>query len=681
MKYSYPYALFKKPLNEVNAQFAFFLKKYTPRRNFLFKAIVATSSASVFTVVILYVLVISGSLGPLPTNKELLTIENPVATKIYSSDSILIDTYYSQNRLDLKPYEITPLIEGALISTEDERFYSHDGIDYKSLLRVLIKTILLGDKDSGGGSTITQQLVKNLYPRKDYWLGSIVINKLREMIIAKKLEKRYSKQQILHLYLNTVPFGEQTYGIKTGSLRYFNKTPEKLKTEEAALLVGMLKGPSLFNPRINYENAFRRRNIVLNQMEKMGMLNSLTRDSLMNLPINLNYHRLPSYAGIAPYFKSHLLKQTAAILDKINHDQKKDYNLRTDGLSIYTSIDSRFQSYAEQAVNEQMSFLQREMDRQWKGTNWDTNPALSKILHQHLKETADSAVNEKQKTEVFEWSGEKDTIMTAKEKRIHDLSLLQTGFIVMDVKSGAIKAWVGRTNYKHFKYDHVLARRQVGSTFKPFLYLTALRHGYTACDMFFNDTISYSQFENWSPRNADRTYGGAYTLKGTLTHSVNTVSAHLILKVSLSNVLATAKNAGIQSTLPRVPSIALGTAELSLYEMVQAYQTLANYGCMEPTKIIQRIEDKNSKIIYSSQNEKNSTKAIAQKSNHPTLIEMLENVVKQGTASSRKYKYHLTSEIAGKTGTTQNDADTWFIGFNPDLVAGSWVGSDYPAIH
>lgn len=657
------------------------VKGFTERyRKVILLSLAGILSFSVLCIFFLIGSVKAGWYGPIPGDQELRNIENPIATEVYTSDSVLLGKYYVQNRLDLENDEVTSNIKNALISTEDERFYKHNGIDYKSLARVAIKTILLRDASSGGGSTITQQLVKNLYPRKEYKHFSLIINKTREMLVAKKIEKLYTKEQILYHYLNTVPFGEQTYGIKAGSLRYFNKTPRQLNIEETAMLVGMLKGPSYYNPRRNYDRALIRRNVIISQMEQSGFLSETVKDSLSNLPINLDYNPMSYYTGLAPYYNAQIKKELDKLLNKTKSFRGKRIDYRTDGLKIYTTIDSKMQLYAEQAVAKQMQSLQKLMNRQWRNVNWRTNPSLNHLLSQHLSGYDKAELSKAREVVLFEWSGEKDTLVTPEEEIINKLKTLHSGFLAMDVKTGKIKAWVGGINYKHFKYDHVTSKRQVGSTFKPFVYLAALEQGYKPEDVFSNDTTTYTEYDDWRPRNADNKYGGMYTLKGALTHSVNTVSAGLIMQTGIRNVTSLAYNAGINSKLPQVPSLALGTAELSLFELVQAYQTIANKGVNVSSQFIERIEDKDGNKIYSSAVNRSKRKLASEK-NVETLIEILKNVVDNGTATRLRTNYGFSSEIAGKTGTTQNQADGWFVGFTPDLVAGAWVGASYPQVH
>ncbi len=653
-------------------------KLFTKHRILKFALYTTITVVGLYTLFILFIYI--GLFGKLPAKNELKSIQHPIASEVYSADSVLMGKYYIQNRQDLKSYEIPTILKEALIATEDIRFYNHSGIDLRSLARVAVKTILLRHESSGGGSTITQQLAKNLFPRKEYHFLTMPINKFREMLTAFRIEHVYTKEEILELYLNTVPFGENTYGIKSASLRYFNKNPQFLSIEEAAVLVGMLKATNYYNPHTNYDNALRRRNVVLAQMTKYGYCTPENKDSIQKLSIKLDYVPLSHNSGIAPYFREFLRQEVEKWCEKnlINENGENTCNLYTDGLKIYTTIDSRLQNYAEKAMKEHMAYVQDIFDKQWANRDiWKRNPEIEKILLKQISKEnySDEPVNR----EVFSWKGMSEKKLTSIDSLKYYLQFLQTGFLAMDVQTAEIKAWIGGINHKYFQYDHVLAKRQVGSTFKPLVYLSALEDGILPCDFFPNDSIVYEEYDNWLPQNADHKYGGFYSLKGALTHSVNTVSVSILLKTGFKKVISIAKKAGIESEIPEVPSLALGTADISLLEMVNAYQALANKGEYIKRKYISRIEDKNGNILYLAEN-KSEGEQIADEKNIEMLVEMMKNVVNNGTAASLRSKYHLYTDIAGKTGTTQNHTDGWFIGFTPSIVAGVWVGGDYQNI-
>ncbi len=628
--------------------------------------------------VILVALVIAGVFGPIPTEEELRSIQNPIASEVYTVDSLLMGKYYLQNRQDLRPDEISPTLVATLIATEDARFYDPMGIDLRSLFRVLFKSILLGDRSSGGGSTISQQLVKNLYPRGDYGFLRMPVNKIREMTVALTLERMYSKQEILALYLNTVPFGENTFGIKSASQRFFNKNPKDLATEEGALLVGMLKATNYYNPQRHTERAMSRRNVVLQQMGKNGILAPQMLDSLQNLPVQLDYTPLTHNTGAAPYFRERLRIELEQWCRKVSKARGQEYNLYTDGLKIYTTIHSRLQTHAKHAVDHTMKSLQQTFNAHWENRTMWTPHLEQELLRRHLEAygPANPPDSSLRRAKLFTWEGVKEAEVTLLDSLKHYMEFLQAGLVALDVETGAVRAWVGGINHTHFKYDHVTAARQVGSTFKPLVYLAALEEGMSPCDFVENDSVVYSDYDDWTPRNADREYGGHYSLKGALTNSINTVSVKLLLRTGISTVHTLARKAGIEAGLPSVPSLALGTADISLLEITEAYQAIANRGVHREPFYLLRIEDRNGRELYVREHEDEEDPAFSEL-NADRMICMLQNVVDSGTARGARRRLGARPAIAGKTGTTQNHTDGWFIGFTPRLVAGVWVGGDF----
>lgn len=624
----------------------------------------------------LILLVLSSVFGKLPGTSELKRIQNPVATEIYTADGILMGKYYIQNRQYLSPGQITDTLRNMLVATEDRRFYQHHGIDFRSLGRVLIKTILMGQEKAGGGSTITQQLAKNLYPRQEYGIISMPVNKIREMAIAVKIEKVYAKKEILELYLGTVPFGENTFGIRSASMRFFNKDPRALKVEETAVLIGMLKATGTYNPTKDPVRARVRRDLVLGQMVKYNYMDRAMADSIRQLPIQLNYKPLPHDAGIAPYFREFIRGELDEWSRTFFKNESEHYDLYTDGLKIYTTIDSRLQRYAEAAVQEHMAYLQGLFDEHWRNRNvWKGIPEEMLLINYDGKYSKDMAKEETRKMNVFTWKGSQETEYNTLDSIRHYLQFLQAGFMAMDVHSGEIKAWVGGINYEYFKYDHVLAKRQVGSTFKPLVFLAALEQGISPCEYFPNDSLVYHQYDDWTPRNADRTYGGYYSLKGALVHSVNTVSVKVLMETGIDTVLALGHKAGIESSIPAVPSMALGTANISLFEMMRVYQAIANRGMAIKPNYLVRIEDKYGKVLYANPSGEQGM-MVCRPENAEVMIAILREAVNHGTASTLRGKHRIIADVAGKTGTTQYHTDGWFIGFTPSLVAGVWVGGD-----
>lgn len=635
-----------------------------------------TLAGLVLLQVLFILLVYAGAFGKLPDNQSIKQIQNPMASEVYTADGELMGTYYIENRQFLEPGEVPESIRNALIAIEDVRFYKHSGIDSRSLLRVFFKSLLLRREGSGGGSTLTQQLAKNLYPRENYRVLSMPVNKVKEMIMAVRIEKVYSKDEILEMYLSTVSFGENTFGIKAASRRYFNKEPRDLRLQESAVLVGMLKATRTYNP-VNYPGrAQERRNLVLEQMAKYGYLEVSGADSLQQMPLEVDYHPLPHNAGIAPYFREFLRAELDTWCKEHHKNEEEFYNLYTDGLKVYTTIDSRLQRYAEEAMQDHMSKLQKIFDWQWEGDDLWVGLTESQILINYDgDQRSGMAAEPKRKMDVFTWEGKQERDFNTLDSIKHFLGLLQAGFLAMDVGTAEIRAWVGGINHEFFKYDHVLARRQAGSTFKPLVYLEALEQGIEPCDYFANDSLVYEEYEDWTPRNADRTYGGYYSMKGALVHSVNTVSVDLLMRVTIDSVLKLSEIAGIGSPLPAVPSLALGTGEVSLMELLGVYQAIANRGVIREPVYLQRIEDRNGKLLEERIPEVEG-KPICTSENAELMIEMLRGVVNEGTAKGLRLNYGFKTDIAGKTGTTQNYTDGWFIGITPGMVAGAWVGGD-----
>lgn len=625
---------------------------------------------------IFIVLVLSGKFGALPDEQSISEIQNPMASEVYSSDGVLMGTYAIQNRQYLEPSEIPESLRNALVATEDVRFYRHRGVDARSLLRVFIKSLMLRKEGAGGGSTITQQLAKNLYPRTDHGALTMPVNKIREMAIARRMEKVYSKDEILEMYLSTVPFGENTFGVKAASRRFFNKDPKQLLQEEACVLVGMLKGTNIYNPVRYPDRALQRRNIVLVQMAKYNYLDAWIADSLKETPLLVDYHPLPHNAGIAPYFREFLRGEMERWCEEYSNGQEEQINLYTDGLKIYTTIDSRLQSFAEDAMKMHMSRIQENFEKQWKEEDlWRGLKEEQLLINYDGAYRPGMASEEKRNMKLYTWKGPQEFTYNTLDSIKHYLKFMQTGFLAMDVKTAEVKAWVGGINHEFFKFDHVLAKRQPGSTFKPLVYLEALEQEITPCEYFANDSVVYEDFDNWTPRNADRTYGGYYSMKGALIHSVNTVSVELLMRVGIDSVIELAQKAGIDSPLPELPSLALGTGTVSLLEMMKVYQAIANMGTAREPLYISRIEDRFGNTLEERIREVEG-RVICRPENAGLLIEMLRGVVNDGTAAGLRMKYRIFEDIAGKTGTTQDYTDGWFIGFTPTLLAGVWVGGD-----
>jgi penicillin-binding protein 1A len=640
-----------------------------------------------------YLAVFTGTIGgALPSRAQLKSIQNNTASEVYSNDMVLLGRYYIQDRTNIRYDDISPKAIDALIATEDVRFYKHSGIDLRSTARVFVKTLLMGEESAGGGSTLSQQLAKNLYPRKSRRVWDMPIIKLREIIIARKLESIYSKQELLELYLNTVPMGGNLYGIERASRRFFNTTADSLNTEQAAVLIGMLKATTSYNPRLYPERSLRRRNVVLNQMARYDFLSQQAADSLKQLPLKLNYRYETHNDGMAPYFREQLRQELVDWAARQRKPNGQPYNLYTDGLKIYTTIDSRMQRHAEQAVRKKMAQLQQLFDAHWKGRSpWGNDASVIQLAMQRsdrykrLKAngTSDADIQENFRQpvqmQVFNWQGNTSKPMSPMDSLAYYQRFLNTGLLAMEPATGYVRAWVGGINHHAFKYDHVRSRRQVGSTFKPFVYAAALEKGINPCTYFPNELTTYPEYEDWAPRNSNGIYGGEYTMRGALAQSVNTVSAHVILQTGVDRTVALAKRMGIQQDLPRVPSIALGTADLSLLEMVSAYAAFANGGYKATPVYISRIEDRNGRIILQHRNGAD-TKRVLPRDHAAVMLHLLQGVVEEGSAARLRSEYGLRMDIAGKTGTSQEHADGWFIGMTPDLVTGVWVGAESPKV-
>lgn len=639
----------------------------------------------------------------LPDVEELQNPESNQATVVYSSDGKELGRFYAENRVNVAYKDIDEDVINALIATEDERYKEHSGIDARSLVRAIVK---MGK--GGGASTITQQLAKMQFHQEESQTASFgerIFQKLKEWIIAIRLERLYTKEEILALYLNKFDFTYNAVGIKSSAKVYFSTTADSLKVEEAAMLVGMCQNPSRWNPIRFPENALKRRNIVLFQMEKNGFLTKEQYDSLKTLPLVTKFNPETHNEGHGMYFREYLrdnyLKKWCAEHLKPNG---QPYDLYRDGLKIYTTIDSRMQVYAEEAMTQHMTDLQGQFDKALKNKknapfSWKVKPdEIENIMNSAKKRSeryknmtkAGASEEEIEKafvtpTEmtVFSWKGDIDTTMTPLDSIRYYKGFLQAGFMAMEPQTGYIRAWVGGINFRHFKYDHVKeSRRQVGSTFKPFVYALAIQEGWSPCDQIPNVKTcipTESADKEWCPENSDNKLNGQMlTLKKALANSVNYVTAYIMKQFGPAAVVEFARNVGVTSPLDPVPSLCLGTADISLYEMVGANSTFANKGTwIEPT-FITRIEDRNGKVleefIPSSREVMSEEKAYL-------MVSLMEGVVTSGTGVRLRYKYNLNTSIAGKTGTTQNNSDGWFIGLTPDLVGGAWVGGEDRSVH
>ena len=644
-------------------------------------------------ILFLFLLILSGALGSIPNREALSLVQNPVASEVYSADSVVLGRYFIQERSDIRYDQLPSHVVSALLTTEDIRYYSHSGIDYRSLGRVFVKSILFQNDASGGGSTLTQQLVKNLFPRKRYWIFSLLINKMREMVVASRLEKVYDKNTLLALYLNTVPFGDNTYGIESAAQRFFSLPTSKLTADQGAVIIGMLKATHSYNPRIFPERSKERRNVVLSQMEKYNQLPSSTVDSLKALPIVLTYNKITHHSGLAPYFREFIRSELLAWCRDHTNEKGEPFNLYTDGLKIYTTIDSRLQNYAEVATAKQMTLLQARFLNHWGKTEpWRSQPNILEDAirksdrYKSLQEEGKShqeilqLMNKPTLMNVFTWQGEKEVEMSSIDSIKHYLKFLNTGVLAMDPQQGAIRVWVGGIDHHYFQFDHVResTKRQVGSTFKPVVYAAALEGGEKPCDFISAEKTTYEGNKEWTPLNTEENYDLKYSMEGALTFSVNTVAVHVLENAGIDRTVALAQKMGITSDLDRVPSLALGTPSISVTEMVAAYSCIANKGRSAKPYYITSIASRDNVVLESYKAAKGEQ--VLSVDNARMLVQMLKRVINEGTGAGMRAKYGIGNDMAGKTGTTQSNADGWFIAMTPKLVIGSWVGADDPRI-
>lgn len=636
-----------------------------------------------------------GYYGPLPTREDLHHISHYLASEVYAVDSSLLGRYYLENRSYLPYAEIPKTLVDALVATEDARFFQHQGIDWQAWGRVLLKTLFLNDHSQGGGSTISQQLAKNLYPRQDFGDYSLVINKLREVFIARRLESLYSKEEILELYLNTVSFSENTYGIKVAAYRFFNRPPEELQAEQIAVLIGMLKATYTYNPKNHPEAALDRRNLVLDRMQSDGYLPTRTVDSLKSLPLQLFYQPLTVNDGPATYFRETLRLELKELLMGLRKDNGMGYNLYTDGLKIYTTIDAQLQDYAETAVTKHMRDLQEAFIKHLgKETPWENDSLFREVVYHSEpyrqlalgcmpEENIDSILAIPHRMKIYRSPGQDEIIeMSPMDSIRHYLSFLNAGFLAADPVNGEVRAWVGGIDHHYFQYDHVRSRRSVGSTFKPIVYAKAIQAGYHPCMYTPNVLATYWRYQGWKPRNADNKYGGQYSMEGGLIHSVNTIAVQTALRAKPKAVAELARQMGFQGEIPGVPAIALGVADASLEEMVTAYSAFANRGKRPQIHYLRRIESPDGKVLvdYEAQTDSSQWERVLQEDEADLINQMLRQSPIKGTAMRLRYRYHLDNDLAGKTGTSQHHSDGWFMGYTPKLVTGVWVGAEYPIV-
>ena len=652
--------------------------------------------------ILFFICVATGIFGTMPTFDELENPKTNLATEIYSCDGKLLGSYYVENRSNVRYSELSPYLPEALISIEDERFTEHSGIDEKALFRVAFGVIT--GKKKGGGSTITQQLAKNLFPRgENLSTPKLVLRKFQEWITATKLEHNYSKEEIIAMYLNTVAFGHNAFGIRSAAKTFFDKTPKQLSIEESALMAGVVNAPTRFSPIRNPERSLNRRNLVLQKMAENGFITQAECDSISQIPLDMSHFGIMDHnTGQATYFREFLRGELNEWAKNTKNFDGKPYNIYRDGLKIYTTIDSRMQRYAEEAVSEFMGKeLQPMFFNHWKGYK---NAPFSNITADEIDHIMETSVKRTERYRslkeegvcwdsilaefnrpvpmtIFSWEGPIDTVMSPMDSIRYYKWFLQASLISIESHTGHVKAYVGGLDYRFFKYDHVTqARRQVGSTFKPFVYSLAMQEGeYTPCTRIPNIpyNIQLPDGRIWSPGNSGGG-GGEITLKNALAQSNNWISAYLMNQFGPEAVISMARRMGVESPIDAVPSICLGVCDLKLIEMVGAMSTFANQGVYIKPMFITKIEDKNGNVIqrFSPEESEAMSELTAYK-----MIELMKGVVQSGTGIRLRSLYGFNNPIAGKTGTTQKNSDGYFMGITPDLTTGVWVGAEDRSVH
>ncbi len=644
------------------------------------KFIIGTSLLLVLVFGIFVTLVYYGSFGHLHTTKELQEFKNQTATLVLSEEGQLIGKFFAENRTNITFEQLPEHLIHALVATEDVRYFEHEGVDSRSLLRVLFKTILSNKKSSGGGSTINQQLAKNMYGRKNYGPLTMLVNKTKEAFLASRLESIYSKEEILTLYLNTVPFGENVLGIEAASRRYFNKPILKTGIEEAAVLIGMLKANTYYNPRIYPENAVKRRNVVLSQMKKYNYLEPNVTDSLQKLPLKLDYANLKS-EGPANYFLVHLKSEVNKILKSYNAAKNTNYNIKKGGLTITSTLNLSLQNQALNAYKSHLGVMQHRLRKQYRKGNYRNtlNTLVSNEL-KRLKLTKNADV--KQQRELFDWKGFYTDSISVRDSLRHNLTLLHAGLLALDPQTGAIKTWVGGIDFRTQPYDQIFAQRQVASTFKPILYAAALEQGILPCNYLNNKTLIVSDFDNWQPQNYDKSVGGNYSMAAALAKSKNIPTVNLFLNIPFNKLENLWQRLGFTQELVRKPSVSLGTANASIYELAVAYSAFANNGYHIQPQTVLSIKTADGTIIYKNRLLQPQEKdRVLHQTTSQLMTAMLQKAINEGTGTALKNKYNINIPLAGKTGTSQGYADAWFAAYTPKLVVVTRVGASSPTIH
>lgn len=642
---------------------------------FLWKAFLLLLAVGFIAVFLLIFLVRKDVFGKLPSTEELTALRNEEATLILSSNGAVIGKVFAQDRTNIHWKDIPPHVVNALVSTEDQRFFEHEGVDALSYVRVLFRTVIARDRSGGGGSTISQQLIKNLYGRERHGLLTVPVNKIKEALVAQRLEKVYSKEDVITLYLNSVPFGENMYGIESASERYFSKPASKLKVEEGAVLVGMLKANTGYNPRLHPVAAKRRRDQVLALMAGNGKLSNAARDSLQALPLTIRYAGFDALDDYG-YFDAQVTKQAKAILADLGKKNGTPYDIEKDGLRIYTTLDTALQQAALRAVQKQLAAMQPKLDNQLRAQNarksWEKS--------QGKRPTTAWSENDKSVRDVFTWNDAAPDTMSYRDSLWHYHSMLQASFLMVDPSSGKVRAYSGGNDFRTLPFDQVESHRPIASTIKPVIYAAGLRKGLEPCTYLNNEQKTYTEYDGWSPQNFDKdTIGGQVAMWYALAHSMNIPTVDLYFRTGVDTIRDTFKSLGLPTGGVDNPALALGAADISLKEIVRAYSAFANGGLVRDPQMIEKITDARGKVIY--QGKMASARRAFDVEVAQTITAMLRRAVDSGTGASMRTRFGVRAALAGKTGTSQDYGDAWFMAYTPGLVAGTWVGARDPSVH
>lgn len=617
----------------------------------------------------------SGMFGELPSEEELSSITHEQATLVLGSDGSLIGKLFAEDRTNVRHADLPKHLIDALVSTEDARFFSHQGVDGRSYIRVFFRTLLGRDKSGGGGSTISQQIIKNLYGRQRHGMLTVPVNKMKEALVAQRLERVLTKNDVLVLYFNSVPFGENVYGIEAAAQRFFSKPTKQLNVQESAVLVGMLKANTTYNPRLNPKNAKGRRDQVLTLMQDRGHLTQTALDSLKKLPITLHYAGNDAFDTYG-YFNARVAQEAKAILKGITATTGKAYAIEKDGLRITTTIDPALQRAAYDALHVQLAAMQPKLDKELRSakarTAWEKKAAK--------KGGKAWKVNARSVTELYDHAGRRVDTLSYRDSLWHYHKLLNGAVLMMEPSSGAVRAWVGGNDHRYLPYDLVRARRPIASTIKPMVYAAAVERGFDPCTYFDNEKKAFAEFDGWAPDNFDRdTLGGRVAMWYGLAKSMNRPTVDLYFRTGQDTVRRTFKALGLPLTDIDKPAVALGASSMALEEIVPAYGAFAMRGKRVAPQLIVRITDAQGKVLYKAKQPK--AQQAVHENTAAAITAMLQRAVNEGTGAPLRSRYGVTGSYAGKTGTSQDYSDAWFVAYTPGLVVGTWVGAFDPEVH